>query len=142
MELSKDLRQCIVRIALLLAFSYKGLSQHSPPLKSSSSSSLHKSSSSSSSLFNLSSSWTILNNGFLSFNPILKTNQRLDFKLSFRTKSPHGLLFCHVISNTSQSEDKRYQFCAALHKGSINVTHQLGSFRDTFNIGKGMYLYL
>ncbi|XP_060074031.1 axotactin-like isoform X2 [Ylistrum balloti] len=91
--------------------------------------------------------WTILTEGYLLMNPIVTTllDPKLELELTFKTKQPHGLLFCHLVTpNPSQdlyygrlTEDLEvYHFCAELYQGSLRVTHRLNQYEDIFSIGK------
>lgn len=91
--------------------------------------------------------WTILTEGYLLFHPPSSTLQdsELELELTFKTKHPHGVLFCHLVSpKLSQEiyfgriteELEVYQFCAELFQGSLRITHKLNQYSDVFTIGK------
>ncbi|XP_033739181.1 uncharacterized protein LOC117326534 [Pecten maximus] len=91
--------------------------------------------------------WTILTEGYLLFHPVPATLQdpKLELELTFKTKQPHGLLFCHLVTpKLSQeryygriTEDLEvYQFCAELFQGALRIAHKLNQYEDIFTIGK------
>ncbi|XP_021379816.1 contactin-associated protein-like 2 isoform X2 [Mizuhopecten yessoensis] len=91
--------------------------------------------------------WTILAEGYLLFHPVASTLQdpKLDLALTFKTKQPHGLLFCHLVTPKASQEMyygrltedlEVYHFCVELYQGTLRITHKLNQYEDIFTIGK------
>lgn len=89
-------------------------------------------------------SWTfnIPNVSFLSFSPIISRSQNQHISLSFRTRNPNGLLFCHYLKNLDIKElDKiNYKVCAELKYGLFVLDYRLRQYQeDGLTLGIGMF---
>jgi hypothetical protein len=90
----------------------------------------------------LPSSWTFNIPGisFLSFSPTLTNSQNQRISLSFRTRNPNGLIFCHYLKDLDVKELDRinYRFCGELQYGLFVITYKLLEFEQSqIRVGKG-----
>lgn len=59
---------------------------------------------------------------------------------NFRTRSPNGLLFCHLVEQFNQSVHpllRNYHFCAELSHGHLQVKYNLNQKSDVLELGRG-----
>ena len=88
-------------------------------------------------------SWTfnIPDISFISFSPILTSSQNQHISLSFRTRNPNGLLFCHYLKDLDIKELNRinYKLCGELKFGLFVLDYRLQQYEEdglTLGIGK------
>ena len=88
-------------------------------------------------------SWTfnIPDVSFLSFSPIITRSQNQHISLSFRTRNPNGLLFCHYLKDLDTKELNRinYKLCGELKFGLFVLDYRLREYEEdglTLGIGK------
>lgn len=90
---------------------------------------------------NPNSGWTFSKQeSFVAFSPNLTLEQDQEIMFSFRTRSPNGLLFCHLVEHFNQSVHpllRNYHFCAELSHGFLQVKYSLNQISDVMNLGKG-----
>lgn len=79
-------------------------------------------------------SWTfnIPNISFISFSPILTKSQNQHISLSFRTRNPNGLLFCHYLKDLDIKELDRinYKLCGELKYGLFVLDYRLRQYQE------------
>lgn len=89
------------------------------------------------------SGWTFSKNqSYVAFSPNLTLEQDQQIKFSFRTRSPNGLLFCHLVEQFNQSFHpllRNYHFCAELSHGYLQVTYNLNQIFDVIKLGRGKH---
>lgn len=88
-----------------------------------------------------SSGWTFSRNqSFVAFSPNLTLEQDQEIMFNFRTRSPNGLLFCHLVEQFNQSVHpllRNYHFCAELSHGHLQVKYNLNQKSDVLELGRG-----
>ncbi|XP_048758506.1 axotactin-like isoform X3 [Ostrea edulis] len=88
------------------------------------------------------SGWTFSKNqSYVAFSPNLTLEQDQQIKFSFRTRSPNGLLFCHLVEQFNQSFHpllRNYHFCAELSHGYLQVTYNLNQIFDVIKLGRAL----
>ena len=92
-------------------------------------------------------SWTfnIPNVSFLSFSPVITKSQNQHISLSFRTRNPNGLLFCHYLKDLDVKELNKinYKICAELKYGLFNLDYRIRQYQeDGLTLGVGMFLFI
>nr|XP_022313523.1 contactin-associated protein-like 5 isoform X4 [Crassostrea virginica] len=91
---------------------------------------------------NPNSGWTFSKQeSFVAFSPNLTLEQDQEIMFSFRTQSPNGLLFCHLVEHFNQSVHpllRNYHFCAELSHGFLQVKYSLNQISDVMNLGKAL----
>ncbi|KAL4235944.1 hypothetical protein ACF0H5_004332 [Mactra antiquata] len=88
-------------------------------------------------------SWTFNIPGvsFLSFSPVYTNTQNQRISLSFKTRQPHGLIFCHYLKDLDAMELERlnYQMCAEIQYGIFVLTYKLKDFEEVrISVGKAL----
>ncbi|XP_061182173.1 axotactin-like isoform X3 [Saccostrea echinata] len=91
---------------------------------------------------NPTSTWTFSKDqSYLAFSPNLTLEQDQQIILSFRTRSPNGLLFCHLLEHFNQSFHpllENYHFCAELSHGYLQVKYNLNQNSDVIKLGRAL----
>nr|XP_034312115.1 contactin-associated protein-like 5 isoform X6 [Crassostrea gigas] len=89
-----------------------------------------------------SSGWTFSRNqSFVAFSPNLTLQQDQEIMFNFRTRSPNGLLFCHLVQQFNQSVHpllRNYHFCAELSHGHLQVKYNLNQKSDVLELGRAL----
>lgn len=90
-------------------------------------------------------SWTfnIPDISFLSFTPVYTNAQNQRISLSFRTRNPNGLVFCHYLKDLDIKELQRinYRLCAELQYGLFFLRYKLMDYDEVrLSVGKGKLL--
>ena len=110
-------RTLVLHILTVLHWSYNGLAQS-----------------------DVTTGWTFSPGGYVAFKPNLTVNDDQRIGVSFRTKEPHGLLFCHILKEYNRTEFpllENYRFCAELYQGYIQVSYVFNRYSDIVKLGKG-----
>ena len=92
-------------------------------------------------------SWTfnIPNVSFLSFSPVITKSQNQHISLSFRTRNPNGLLFCHYLKDLDVKELNKinYKICAELKYGLFKLDYRIRQYQeDGLTLGVGMLVFI
>ena len=94
-------------------------------------------------------SWTfnIPNVSFLSFSPVITKSQNQHISLSFRTRNPNGLLFCHYLKDLDVKELNKinYKICAELKYGLFQLDYRIRQYQGeglTLGVGKLTFVHV
>ncbi|XP_060552945.1 axotactin-like isoform X2 [Ruditapes philippinarum] len=88
-------------------------------------------------------SWTFNIPGisFLSFTPLYTNTQNQRISLSFRTRNPNSLIFCHYLKDLDIKELQRlnYRLCAELQYGLFFLSYKLLDYDEVrLSVGKAL----
>ncbi|XP_053393740.1 axotactin-like isoform X2 [Mercenaria mercenaria] len=78
---------------------------------------------------------------FLSFTPVYTNTQNQHISLSFRTRNPNGLIFCHYLKDLDVKELERinYRLCAELQYGLFELSYKLLDYDEVrLSVGKAL----